>query len=183
MGQCSTETDARSQGLLTALADCCSSCARPVVEDLSMIRGIHGLFYSSTPEDTRAFFRDKIRFPGTDVGQGWWIFDLPEGDLGVHPVEDGGHAGRHDVSFYCDDIHGTVADLRSRGVQFTKEVADHGYGLVTYFTAPGGITVQLYEPRYRKRPARKPKAPTRRSATRKPAPSRAKRSGARSRRK
>ena len=103
-----------------------------------MIRGIHGLFYSSAPEQTRAFFREKIRFPGTDVGEGWWIFDLPEGDLGVHPVEDASDAGTHDVSFYCDDIHGTVADLRSRGVEFTKEVADHGYGLVTYFTAPGG---------------------------------------------
>src|SRR5438552_17318078 len=106
-----------------------------------MIRGIHGLFYSSDPEATRAFFRDKVKLPGSDIGQGWWIFDLPEGDLGVHPVDYGAVAGGHDVSFYCDDIHGTVAGMKARGVEFTKEVEDHGYGLVTYFTAPGGITV------------------------------------------
>lgn len=113
-----------------------------------MIRGIHGLFYSTDPEATRAFFRDKVRLPGSDVGEGWWIFDFEEGDLGVHPVEDPGDAGTHDVSFYCDDIEGTVRELKSRGVVFTAPVADHGYGLVTYFKAPGGIQVQLYEPRY-----------------------------------
>ena len=85
-----------------------------------MIRGIHGLFYSSDPDATRAFFREKVRLPGNDIGEGWWIFDLAEGDLGVHPVE------------------------------------DHGYGLVTYFEAPGGITVQLYEPRYAKGASRRP---------------------------
>ncbi|MCI0569234.1 MAG: VOC family protein [Myxococcaceae bacterium] len=113
-----------------------------------MIRGIHGLFYSSDPDATRAFFRETVKLPGSDVGEGWWIFDFAEGDLGVHPVEKPGDAGTHDISFYCDDIHGTVAELKSRGVEFTKDVEDHGYGLVTYFSAPGGITVQLYEPRY-----------------------------------
>ncbi|HUR29757.1 MAG TPA: VOC family protein [Planctomycetota bacterium] len=118
-----------------------------------MIRGIHGLFYSSDPVATRAFFRDKVKLPGSDIGQGWWIFDVPEGDLGVHPAEHGGKPGDHDVSFYCDDIEGTVRDLKSRGVRFTQPVADHGYGLVTFFVAPGGITVQLYEPRYKKQSA------------------------------
>ena len=116
----------------------------------AMIRGIHGLFYSSDPDATRAFFKDKVKLPGSDIGEGWWIFDFDEGDLGVHPVDAGGTAGGHDISFYCDDINGTVADLKSRGVSFTQDIADHGYGLVTYFTAPGGITVQLYEPRYTK---------------------------------
>lgn len=36
-----------------------------------MIRGIHGLLYSSDPEATRAFFRDQVRLPGSDVGDGW----------------------------------------------------------------------------------------------------------------
>jgi len=146
-----------------------------------MIRGIHGLFYSSDPDATRAFFRDKVRLPGSDIGEGWWIFDLAEGDLGVHPVEDPGDAGDHDVSFYCDDIHGTVADLKSRGVPFTKDVEDHGYGLVTYFTVPGGVTVQLYEPRYRKASSARHPAkakPKRRKAK----PAKAKRAKARKRR-
>ena len=133
-----------------------------------MIRGIHGLLYSSDPEATRRFFREAIRLPGNDVGEGWWIFDFPEGDLGVHPVEDASDAGAHDVSFYCDDIEGTVADLRGRGVEFTSPVEARGYGLVTHFVAPGGIRIQLYQPRYtkgssRKKP-KKPKPPARRGA-------------------
>jgi predicted enzyme related to lactoylglutathione lyase len=115
-----------------------------------MIRGIHGLLYSSDPEATRAFFRELVRLPGNDVGEGWWVFDFPEGDLGVHPIEDGADAGKHDVSFYCDDIQGTVRVLESRGVTFTGAIEDHGYGLVTHFDAPGGIRIQLYEPRYSK---------------------------------
>jgi len=126
-----------------------------------MIRGIHGLFYSSEPEAARAFIRDKLKLPYTDTGEGWLIFDLPEGDVGVHPMDekDPAMAGTHDVSFYCDKIHETVAQLRDRGVVFTSEVADHGYGYVTYFTMPGGVRVQLYEPKYMKH--RRYKAATR----------------------
>lgn len=113
-----------------------------------MIRGIHGLLYSSDTAATRAFFRDKVKLPGSDIGGGWWIFDFPEGDLGVHPAEAASEIGTHNVSFYCDDIAGTVRDMKKRGVVFTAPIADHGYGLVTYFKAPGGIKVQLYEPRY-----------------------------------
>jgi catechol 2,3-dioxygenase-like lactoylglutathione lyase family enzyme len=114
-----------------------------------MIRGMHGLFYSSDAEATRAFFRDVMRLPGKDVGGGWWIFDFAEADLGVHPIDPGSTAGGHDVSFYCDDIRGTVADLKSRGVHFDTEIEARGYGLVTYLTAPGGLRIQLYEPRYK----------------------------------
>ncbi len=122
-----------------------------------MIRGLHGLFYSSEPEAAREFLRDKLKLPHSDVGEGWLIFDLPEADLGIHPVDAGEKGGGHDVSFYCDDIHGTVADLKSRGVAFESDVADHGYGFVTYFTIPGGLRVQLYEPKYQKRAASAPR--------------------------
>ena len=54
-----------------------------------MIRGVHTMFYSSEPEAFRAFVRDKLGFPATDVGGGWLIFDLPEADLGCHPAEKG----------------------------------------------------------------------------------------------
>lgn len=123
------------------------------------IKGLHGLFYSSDPDATRAFFRDVVKLPGSDIGEGWWIFDFVEGDLGVHPVEDPKGAGTHDVSFYCDDLPGTVAALTKRGVRFLHPIEDHGYGLVTHFAAPGGVTVQLYEPRYVKGTARATRAP------------------------
>jgi hypothetical protein len=116
-----------------------------------MIRGMHGMFYSSQPEALRTFFRDKLRLSGTDVGQGWLIFKAPEADLGVHPTEGSdAKSGTADVSFYCDDIGATVAELRARGVEFTQEIEDHGYGLVTFFKVPGDFTVQLYQPKYSK---------------------------------
>jgi len=141
-----------------------------------MIRGLHGLFYSSGAEATRAFIRDKLKLPYSDVGDGWLIFDLPEADVGVHPIdkEETTLAGTHDLSFYCDDIKGTVAELKARGVFFKSEIEDHGYGFVTYFTMPGGVGVQLYEPKYVKKRARsktKPKSDKHarlRSGTRKP---------------
>jgi len=63
-----------------------------------MIRGLHGLFYSAQADELRAFLRDKLALPHTDIGGGWLIFDLPEADLGVHPVDtaDGGASGQHD---------------------------------------------------------------------------------------
>ena len=85
-----------------------------------MIRGVHAMFYSSEPEALRAFLRDKLGFPATDVGGGWLIFDLPEADMGCHPAERAtGRSGTHDISFYCDDIEKTVAELKARGVEFT----------------------------------------------------------------
>jgi catechol 2,3-dioxygenase-like lactoylglutathione lyase family enzyme len=119
-----------------------------------MIRGVHTMFYSSEADALRAFLRDKLGLPATDVGGGWLIFDLPEADMGCHPVEkgeaQGPPSGTADISFYCDDIAATVAELESRGVEFTGPVEDHGYGLVTHFRVPGGFAVQLYEPRYSK---------------------------------
>src|SRR5438270_10776517 len=105
----------------------------------SMIKGVHTMFYSSEPDALRAFLRDKLQFPFTDVGGGWLIFDLPEAEMGCHPADEseGARSGTHDISFYCDDIEKTVAELKSRGVEFTEPVADQGYGLVTHFKMPG----------------------------------------------
>ncbi len=117
-----------------------------------MIRGVHAMFYTSDPEGTRAFIRDKLGFPHSDVGDGWLIFDIPEADLGCHPAdsEDGKLSGTPHISFYCDDVKATVATLEARGVEFVGGINDFGYGLVTHFKMPGDIEVQLYEPRYSK---------------------------------
>lgn len=118
-----------------------------------MIRGVHTMFYSSEPEAFRAFLRDKLGFTSfTDVGGGWLIFDLPEADMGCHPAEPerGAPSGTESISFYCDDVRKTIAELKARGVEFTADIADHGYGLVTFFKAPGNITMQLYQPLYAK---------------------------------
>jgi catechol 2,3-dioxygenase-like lactoylglutathione lyase family enzyme len=120
-----------------------------------MIKGVHTMFYSSQADELRAFLRDKLGFPFTDVGEGWLIFDAPEADIGVHPSDDEhphSRAGTHNISFYCDDVAATVAELKRKGVEFTMPVEDHGYGLVTMFKMPGGASVQLYQPHYKKNP-------------------------------
>lgn len=116
-----------------------------------MIRGVHAMFYSSQAEEMRAFLRDKLGFPATDVGEGWLIFDFKEADMGVHPTGHPGSppSGTHNVSFYCDDIQGTVEELRGRGVEFVDEITDHGYGLAIHFVMPGGVNVELYQPKYK----------------------------------
>lgn len=112
-----------------------------------MIKGLHALLYTPKPDELRTFIRDKLRFPFTDVGEGWLIFDMPEADLGCHPSD----KVFHSISFYCDDIKKTVEELKSRGVQFTTGISDEGFGLVTHFQMPGDVEVQLYEPKYQKR--------------------------------
>src|SRR6266567_2551202 len=111
-----------------------------------MIKGVHTMFYSSEPQALRAFLRDKLGFPATDVGDGWLIFNLPEADMGVHPSYDAPHArpNTHAISFYTDDVNKTVAELKAKGVEFTADVTDQGFGLVTYFRAPGNLVLQLY---------------------------------------
>ncbi len=119
-----------------------------------MIRGVHTMFYSSQPVELRAFLRDKLGFASfTDVGDGWLIFDLPEADLGCHPTDgaDGQPSGTQSISFYCDDIEKSVAELSARGVEFVDAVKDVGYGLATHFRVPGNFIVQLYQPKYVKR--------------------------------
>jgi hypothetical protein len=111
-----------------------------------LIKGLHALLYTPKPQELRAFIRDKLGFPFTDVGEGWLIFDMPEADLGCHPSD----RVSHSISFYCDDIHKTVEELKSRGVEFTTGISDEGFGMVTHFQMPGDVEVQLYEPKYEK---------------------------------
>jgi len=93
-----------------------------------MIKGVHTMFYSSQPVRLRTFLRNKIGLKATDIGHGWLIFDLPEADMGCHPadVKHGAPSGTSDISFYCDDIHKTVKQLKAKGVRFKGKVEDHG---------------------------------------------------------
>ena len=119
-----------------------------------MIKGLHAMFYSSEPEALRAFFRDVLELPSFDAGGGWLIFQPPEGEVGVHPASETGEGGEpngtHEISFYCEDIHATVAKLKAKGVEFEGEVQDQGFGLVAFFKAPGGLSLMLYQPKYEK---------------------------------
>ena len=55
----------------------------------------------------------------------------------------------HHVSIMCDDIHATVADLRGRGLEIPDEPQDQGFGIATMIVLPGGLRMQVYEPRHK----------------------------------
>lgn len=126
-----------------------------------MIRGVHAMFYTPAAEELRAFIRDKLRFPFTDTGGGWLIFDAPAGEIGVHPHE----RKFQGLSFYCDDLPKTVEELKRRGVEFTSGVTEEEWGSVARFRIPGGDEVDLYQPKYAKQ--RTPSRRTTRSMGRK----------------
>ena len=109
------------------------------------IVGAHVLLYTSEPEAVRSIFRDVFGWKHVDAGEGWLIFALPPAELGVHPDE---YVVRRDLSLMCDDIHATMIELRSRGIEFRAEPEDEGFGIGVTMLLPGGTELLLYEPRH-----------------------------------
>lgn len=113
-----------------------------------MITGAHTVVYVEDAEAARAFFRDVLEFDAVDAGDGWLIFRLPPAELACHPLDGTPPAGEHVTFLLCDDVRKTVAELTARGVEFTSEVSDEGWGLLTHFRVPGAGELGLYEPRH-----------------------------------
>ena len=109
------------------------------------ITGAHAIVFSQDAEGVRAFFRDTLGFRSVDAGGGWLIFALPPAELGVHPIVEGGH---QELYLMCDDINQTVAELKAKGVEFSSEITDARFGLLTSFKIPGGAELSLYQPKH-----------------------------------
>jgi catechol 2,3-dioxygenase-like lactoylglutathione lyase family enzyme len=120
-----------------------------------MIIGAHSIIFSEDPEADRRFFRDVLRFPNVDVGDGWLIFGLPPSEVAVHPADE---SGRHEFFLMCDDIEALIADMAWHGVP-CEPVQEQDWGLLTYVTLPGGGNLGIYQPRHA-RPGPAPAAPT-----------------------
>jgi predicted enzyme related to lactoylglutathione lyase len=114
-----------------------------------VITSAHSIIYASDAEQARAFFRDVLELPYVDVHDGWLIFRLPPGELGIHP-ESGAAApsGRHELYLMCDDLDQTIADLTAKGAEFTAPVTEAGFGRRTAIKVPGGGEIGLYQPRH-----------------------------------
>jgi catechol 2,3-dioxygenase-like lactoylglutathione lyase family enzyme len=110
-----------------------------------VIIGVHAILFTRNAEADRAFFRDVLDLPSVDAGGGWPIFALPPAELAAHPTDGDAH---HELYLMCDDLRATVDDLRAKGVEFTKEIGEAGFGLLTAFRLPGGSEIALYEPRH-----------------------------------
>lgn len=117
-----------------------------------MITGAHAVIFTKDADGVRAFLRDVLGFPSVDAGDGWLIFALPPAELAAHPTDEAGH---HELYLMCDDVHATVEELKSKGVDFSHPISDEGFGLMTAIKMPGGGEVGLYEPRH-PTPSRRP---------------------------
>jgi hypothetical protein len=107
------------------------------------VTGVHAILYSSEADALRETLRDVFGWDHVDAGGGWLIFQLPPGELGVHPA--GGPS--HELTLMCDDLPGTMAELGAKGIEFKGEPTDAGWGTTVMMLLPG-IEVMLYEPRH-----------------------------------
>jgi hypothetical protein len=109
-----------------------------------MITGIHAMVLAEDAEAVRTFLRDTLELESVDAGGGWLIFALPPAEIAAHP------SGENAINLYlmCDDLEATMADLRAKGVAFTRPVSDERWGRLTAFAVPGAGDLGLYEPHH-----------------------------------
>ena len=108
------------------------------------ITGTHAILYTSKPDELRAVFRDVFGFANVDAHDGWLIFRLPPAEMGIHPSD----GAAHELSFMCDDITATMAELSEKGITFEGEPASPRFGIMATMVLPGDVKVLLYEPRH-----------------------------------
>lgn len=71
------------------------------------------IIFSKDAESDRRFFRDLLKLPHVDAGEGWLIFALPPAELAVHPAEEN---GPHELYLLCDDLKTTLKELRKKKI-------------------------------------------------------------------
>ena len=63
-------------------------------------------------------------------------------------MQDGPPTDTMRLSLMCDDVAATVADLAAKGVEFTPRSPTRATGSSTTLRVPGGVTLDLYQPRH-----------------------------------
>jgi len=110
-----------------------------------VIAGAHTIVFAEDADAARAFFRDVLKFPNVDGGDGWLIFALPPAELAVHPAPE---AGQHELYLMCKDIEQTMDELEQKGVEFVAPLTDEDWGLLTRLKVPGAGDIGLYQPKH-----------------------------------
>jgi hypothetical protein len=112
------------------------------------IIGTHMLLYTTEAAALRTMLRDVFGLKSVDAGGGWLIFALPPSELGVHPTDSADTGSRHQITFMCDNLGATIADLRAKGVKIDGEPRTESFGITITMLLPGDVPVMLYEPRH-----------------------------------
>jgi catechol 2,3-dioxygenase-like lactoylglutathione lyase family enzyme len=108
-----------------------------------MISGAHVILYSTDVEADREFFRDVLKFPHVDAGEGWLIFALPPAELAVHPANE----AAHELYLMCDDLKTTLRGLKERKAKFSAP-AERDWGTIVMVSLPGGSKLGIYQPKH-----------------------------------
>ena len=99
-----------------------------------MLIGAHITINSTNSAADQAFFRDVLKLPHVDAGEGFLIFGVSSAEVAVHR---GDHNDVHEFYVMCDDVEGFIAELRERNIA-SSPVQDQGWGLLTRITLPDG---------------------------------------------
>jgi catechol 2,3-dioxygenase-like lactoylglutathione lyase family enzyme len=122
-----------------------------------VITSVHLLLYSDDAPATRAFLRDVVGWPYVDdagTEPGWLIFGTGPSELAAHPTnmvwqgKEYSSPRHHEISFMCDDLEATMAELQAKGATFTGEVSERDFGVVAMLDVPGTDPIALYQPRH-----------------------------------
>lgn len=109
-----------------------------------MISGTHVLIYTKDVEADKAFFRDVLKLPHVDAGNGRLIFALPPSELGIHDAPEN---DQHEIYLICESIDAFVVEIKARGIN-CSEIIDFGWGQVVRLSLPGGGKLGVYEPQH-----------------------------------
>jgi hypothetical protein len=109
-----------------------------------MISGAHVVLYSKDAESDRKFFRNVLKFPYVDAGEGWLIFALPQTELAVHPSKKN---DSHGFFLMCDDLKTTVKMLKQKKVKCSAP-DELEWGTVSLITLPSGAEIGIYQPKH-----------------------------------
>jgi catechol 2,3-dioxygenase-like lactoylglutathione lyase family enzyme len=105
--------------------------------------------YVSDQDKAIDFFVNKLGFELVSdeqfgEGQRWVQVKTPEGETSItiskaseFGMTPGNFAG---LVFYSDDVKGTVADFKSKGIEITEEANEQMWGVQAQFKDPDGNT-------------------------------------------
>lgn len=113
-----------------------------------MIRGVKIVSIPVRDQDVSLkFYTTKLGFKiATDQpfqnGQRWIELSIPGSDVGLALFTPPGHENRigsfQPMTFWCDDVFATAAQLKSKGVELTAEPRKETWGTMAIFKDPDG---------------------------------------------
>ena len=127
-----------------------------------MIVGAHIMIQSSNYDADKAFFRDMLRLPSVDAGDGFLLFGVPPSEIAVHEGKD----ATHELFLMCDDVEDFIEQMTARDVACT-EAMNRGWGILTQVTLPGGGKLGVYQPLHKRPKAKGARSTSAKRKTRK----------------